>query len=200
MRTQVYLMRHGHSLANAADLIVSDPEQGCRSYGLSSLGQQQVDRAVRSAGFPGNLRIYASDFLRTRETAERVRESLGCPPVTLDERLRERFFGQLEGGAGQDYARVWEHDDLHAEQTPWGVESPSHLVERLSRFVLEKLQQHPQETLLLVSHGDPLRFLQLWAEGMDLRRHRQISHFEPAEIRRVAAAVAGHAPPGEHQR
>ena len=39
------------------------------------------------------------------------------------------------------------------------------------------------QTLLLVSHGDPLRFLQLLMADRSLKEHLRVALFRPAEIR-----------------
>ena len=97
--------------------------------------------------------------------------------------LRERFFGKLEAGSSENYAKVWAHDDSDTINTPFGVESPRYLVHRLSRVVNDLEAQHQGVFVLLVSHGDPLRFLQVSMAGRNLTEHMKVRHFAPAEIR-----------------
>ena len=67
-----------------------------------------------------------------------------------------------------------------------GAESPRQLALRLSRTLEKLTHQHAQaQEVLLVSHGDTLRFLQLVANDLPLTDHMKISHFQPAEIRRL---------------
>ncbi|MBS2037711.1 histidine phosphatase family protein [bacterium] len=181
MNNRYFLMRHGESEANLADKIISSPEQGCQAYGLSPLGQQQAEENARASGLGPETRILCSDFLRTRQTAEIAARVLGCPPPRLEVRLRERFFGAWEGSSARNYEPVWLQDE--SGQTQPGVESAQDLTARLAALV-EELEKEPGEhCFLLVSHGDPLRFLQIWALARPTTAHQSLPHFRPAEIR-----------------
>lgn len=186
MRNRYYLMRHGESRANQADKIISAPENGCSGYGLSDLGRAQAERWARESGLGANTRIVCSDFLRTRETAEIAAATLGCAAPVQDIRLRERHFGCWEGTSAANYEPVWRRDE--AEESGDGVETPTHLTARLSALVEELEGREEGQCFLLVSHGDPLRFLQLWAQGRPTREHQSIRHFSPAEIRLLGDA------------
>ncbi len=176
-------MRHGQSQANVADLIISSPELGCGGYGLTELGREQAREWALQSGLSGPLLVYASDFLRTRQTAEIASQVLVCPPPQWEVRLRERFFGEWERTSARHYEPVWDLDGQDSGHTQGGVESALALTARLAALIEELEMRHQDQTVLLVSHGDPLRFLQLWASGRDPRAHQSIRHFSPAEIR-----------------
>lgn len=179
-------MRHGESLANLADKIISAPENGCDGYGLSELGREQAQRLALASGLGAETRILCSDFLRTRQTAEIAAAALGCSPPVLERRLRERFFGRWEGTSAANYEPVWQRDEK--EEGGDGVESPAELTARLSAIIEELEGRESGRCFLLVSHGDPLRFLQLWALGRPTREHQSIRHFAPAEVRPLREA------------
>ena len=87
--TTFYALRHGHSLANQAGIIASNPATACTQYGLSS------DKGFPQAVAAGNeiwntarqqqqkqpqkviiVQLVSSDFKRAVETAETVRKTL----------------------------------------------------------------------------------------------------------------------------
>jgi probable phosphoglycerate mutase len=109
------VMRHGESKANASGIIVGriETDRG-GDYGLSELGRRQAAAAARACGLPADTVICSSDFSRARQTAEIVRAQLGAPPVVAAPALRERCFGDLEGSATGNYARVWAADEARA--------------------------------------------------------------------------------------
>lgn len=183
MNNRYFLMRHGESQANLADLIISSPENGCKSYGLSPLGREQAKRSAASFGLGNETLILASDFLRTQETAAIVRETLACGPVRDDIRLRERYFGRYEKQSSACYQPVWALDSADPSHTYGEVESLKNLAQRLTNLIEDLETQHAGASFLLVSHGDPLRILQTWAAGLELTEHNTIAHFSPAEIR-----------------
>jgi broad specificity phosphatase PhoE len=183
MTNRYYLMRHGESQANKANLIVSEPEVGCKLYGLTPVGRQQAKESAEKSGLGSDTVIISSDFLRAKETAKVVRETLGCRKLLFEEGLRERYFGELEGDSGQRYRELWARDNVDPVHTSFGAESPKQLAARLRKTMERLEEQFKDSTLLLVSHGDTLRFLQLTMAERPLTEHLEIAVFEKAEIR-----------------
>lgn len=183
MVNRYFLMRHGESQANRADLIISDPQVGCKLYGLTNTGKAQARASAEASGLTAETRIVCSDFKRARETARVVQQVLGVRDVQVEPGLRERYFGKLDGQSGSRYQEVWAVDSVELANTPFGAESPLYLARRLQKTMQKLEQQFQNETLLLVSHGDPLRFLQLLMSDRSLKEHAQLALFEPAEIR-----------------
>lgn len=183
MNNRYFLMRHGESQANRANMIISAPETGCRLYGLTARGREQAEASARASQLPAKTLVYCSDFVRAKETATIAAQTLGCDTPVVEEGLRERYFGQLEGEQGERYREVWKQDEFDPDKPLYGAESSRHLVFRLSKVIKRLEEQHKDEDILLVSHGDPLRFLQLWAAERPLTEHLGIKLFEPAEIR-----------------
>jgi len=101
--TRLFVLRHGASLANAAGLIVSSLENGLLPrYALAPAGEEQARQAgaallawLSANGFDSaSVRAVASPFSRTVQTAHAALAQLGLEAaVTIDEGLRERFFG-----------------------------------------------------------------------------------------------------------
>lgn len=185
MRNRYFLMRHGQSEANRQNLIISDPKIGCEQYGLTEEGRRQARESARKVTLPPETVIVSSDFLRARETAQIAREVYRCPEIRMHQGLRERYFGRLEGTSCDRYHEVWEKDSHDPDHTPFAAESPRHLVSRLKRTVEQLEEEFNNNTVLLVSHGDPLRFLQLFTNQRALTEHMELLHFGPAEIREL---------------
>ncbi|RDB44553.1 histidine phosphatase family protein [Halomonas sp. DQ26W] len=180
-RNQYLLMRHGHSQANATGLIVSTPECGLTAFGLSPWGVSQLDTLLADWSWPTPTRIYHSDFLRTTETAALVATHFGLP-LQRETRLRERNFGDFEGRGDDRYPQVWTLDARNAEHIEHGVESVASVADRMLE-VIESLEQALDgETVLLVSHGDPLQILLACLEGRPLSRHRDRKPLAPASL------------------
>ncbi len=175
------LMRHGHSQANAADLIISHPDLGRDDYGLSPTGQAQLDALLANWAWPVPDRILHSDFLRTTQTATRIARHFGVE-ATPEHDLRERHFGDLDGGSAERYVDIWTRDAENPDHQAWGVESVTAVAGRLCS-VIERLEHsRTSETILLVSHGDPLQILLTALKGGPLNRHRDRPALAPASI------------------
>ena len=180
------IMRHGQSKANARGIIVSRIENDRRGdYGLSELGRQQALAAARGCGLPGNTIICSSDFSRARQTAEIVRAHLGAPEVVTAEALRERYFGDWEGSATGNYARVWAADETDPGQAGGNVEPATAVLDRSTAFVMDLERRYSGRDILLVSHGDTLQILRAGFLRMSPSEHRSLPELKTAEIRRL---------------
>lgn len=175
------LMRHGHSEANLAGRIVSTPARGVGGCGLSARGRDQLVEVLAGWRWARPQRVVHSDFLRTTETAERIARHFGLG-LEADTRLRERHFGDLEGEGDARYAEVWARDSRDSAHRYAGVESVVEVAARMMAVIEELERAHTGETLLLVSHGDPLQILLTALEGRDLARHREREPLAPASI------------------
>ena len=183
-RNRYLLMRHGHSQANQQGVIVSSPERGIESFGLSEHGEQQLAQLVADWQWPVPTRVVHSDFLRTRQTAAHVAARFGLVP-SVDTRLRERNFGELEGQGDDHYPSVWALDAEDAEHRYYQVEALSGVASRMQAVIAEWEQQVSGETILLVSHGDPLQILLTALANKPLTQHREQPALLPASITQV---------------
>lgn len=182
-----HVMRHGHSMANEAGRVVSDPAVGIDGFGLSGTGRREVRHSLASRPmFDPGLRIISSDFLRARQTAEIAHALAGCRhPIRFDSRLRERWFGDHDGGGADAYPGVWARDAVDPSHTDGNVESANAVGHRV-RSVLDELERDfDDETFLLVAHGDTLQILLAICAGRPVSAHREIPHLDTAEIRSV---------------
>jgi len=173
--TSIYLIRHGE---------YENPEYvnpgRLSGFPLSKKGREQVRKLTQ---YFKNLKIavlYSSPLLRTRQTAEILSEALDLP-ILFDDRLLEvntmldgesmQIFDDTEGGLSYQ-------PDLYA----LGAESMEDQVSRMSEFIEEKRHQHEGKEVVVVTHGDPLRFVTMKYMGMPIS-------FEAS--RSVATPLAG---------
>ena len=204
LRNHFFALRHGQSEANVAGIIASDPAIASTKYGLSELGQQQARAAAQSIvqfyqqqqAYEG-IAVISSDLLRAKETAECVVEAVthrkadataGTIPlytnsVVLDPRLRERGFGEWDGGSDAHYEQVWKDDALDSSHTNRGVEAVDSVTQRATACVLELDQKLNNHMIVLTAHGDVLQILQTAFLRWPGTRHRTVKHLETATLR-----------------
>ena len=180
------VLRHGRSLANEAGIIVSDPVAGRRAgTGLSSAGRRQVRAAVSAvAGLLGpSTVIVSSPLSRAVESATIACSVLAAGTPALDDRLRERYFGQLDGGPDSAYPAVWAADARDSTTSELGVEPADDVLDRTTALVADLERRHCGATILLVAHGDVLQILECAFGGLDAGSHRQLDPLPTAGIR-----------------
>lgn len=109
-RNTYYLLRHGRSTANEADVIVSRPDEGrLGKWGLTDEGRRQAQAAGvelrrllgAAADHPAALLLLASPFSRTLQTATEAGAALGVAEGDPRLQVRCMFFRQGPSAVGR---------------------------------------------------------------------------------------------------
>ncbi|MGB4270743.1 MAG: histidine phosphatase family protein [Spirochaetota bacterium] len=184
LHNQYFLMRHAQSVANEKHIIVSNPASALEHYGLTPLGEKQVMQAIAHNKWLDSINyIYTSDFLRAYQTASLVGQMVKVP-ILVDYRLRERYFGQLEGTDSENYHKVWDMDcSKEFDVACYNVESIHAVAQRMLSFVLDCEKNLTNHNILVVSHGDPLQILYAIASGLTAHQFKSLPPFTNAEVR-----------------
>lgn len=177
-----YFMRHGESEANVAGIIVSNPEQGCRAFGLTEKGRQQVLCSIKGLAKIRFDVIICSDFLRARQSAEIVAEWHNLPAPIINPGLRERWFGDWDGQSDIHYQDVWNNDITPDPNNDKNVEPVEKVLQRGLDVIKQLEQEYSDKLILLVSHGDMLQILRTAFKGAPASQHRKLPHHQTAQI------------------
>src|SRR3989344_7423701 len=107
--------------------------------------------------------IFASPFLRTKETAELISERLGVSRenIKVDPRLGEINTGVFAEGDQSQYHAYYKNTLEKFEKSPPEGESLTDLKKRMWNAVSEIERRYQNKTILMVSHEYPLWML--WA-------------------------------------
>src|SRR5258707_13615641 len=155
MLETVILARHGESTYSVDGLVNGDPavhipltEQGraeARALGEALRGRE-LDLCV------------TSDFERAEETADLALAGRDVPRLVVPE-LGDIRMGSYEGKTLEEY-RAWAHHSPPGLEGPGGGESR---VEALTRFLkgFALVAARLEQTVLVVSHGLPIRYVLL---------------------------------------
>jgi uncharacterized phosphatase len=141
--TRISLVRHGQTDWNLAKRI-----QGSSDIPLNDTGRAQAEATgVAMAGGSYDA-IYASPLGRATETAEIIASHTGLDaPLPLPE-VAERNYGEAEGMTGAEILARW------PEGTPVpGRETRDAVVARALPALIELGEKHPDESIVVVSHG-----------------------------------------------
>jgi broad specificity phosphatase PhoE len=156
---RVILVRHGESEFSARDACNGDPLAA--SGGLTALGREQARALARDlASAPVDLCV-ATEFARTRETADLALAGRDVPRLVVPE-LNDIRFGRFEGAPLAEY-RVWAHSAGPGDVCPGGGESRAQAALRFAagyRAILGR----PEATALVVAHALPIRYA-VWASA-----------------------------------
>ena len=155
---RLFLVRHGITDHNSTHKFL-----GHTDVELSEEGFRQVeklrDRMVKEKFDV----VYSSDLKRARATAEVISAGHGAEIINCSE-LREINYGETEsltyGEIKQKYPELAEAiNQLSPELSFPGGESLQGFITRTLKF-MDRLNQHaPQQRILIVAHGGPMRTL-----------------------------------------
>ncbi len=172
MNTTLIFVRHGQSEANTDKYFA-----GHYDAPLTALGLQQAEKmTVFLKNYPITA-IFSSDLSRASDTALPIASHFRLSVVT-DERLREvhaghwqrKSFSYLDNNS--DYMRWRTGASSYA---PQGGESISDLFFRVDTAIQEIVQNHPGETVAIVTHATPIRVLKTKWQGVPLSELSNVS-------------------------
>lgn len=146
---RVLFVRHGESEKNVALNL------GTKESRLTDHGREMAQATAKKLGKEKVVAIYASPLERTQETASIINAVLGLE-VKTDERLREIGFGLMEGKTEAEFHAFFPFNADRWTLKPEGGENFSDVRKRMVEFLREMDVKHSGETVVVVSHGDPI--------------------------------------------
>ena len=165
--TEIILIRHGETEWNSQQRM-----QGHSNSDLSSVGQAQIQALGQwMKNVPFDL-IYSSDSPRAKQTAEAITQFSGHE-LQFDQRLREKNLGVFEGLTSEE-ARERHPEVFRLFKTAGSTyvidegESTQQLQDRALEIVNEIRIKHPEERVLLVTHGGFIRVVMKHSLGLSL--------------------------------
>ena len=191
LKNRYFVLRHGESKANVLEIILSHLKDGKKEeFTLSEKGVQQVGDSVKKAKsndwLDENTIIYSSPFSRCKKTAEIAKDILGVKDeIIFDDRLRERWFGELDKTHNSNYHKVWSKDGDNPNHKDFGSESAMEVGERIVSLFNDLEEKYKNRNILLVSHADVLLILEAHINGNSPATHRSLEYLLNAEIRKL---------------
>ncbi len=143
--TRLFIMRHGTTQESKQGIIT-----GQRDVPLAEDAYTHLSPSLEALIKKGPKRIFCSDLLRAKQTANIVAEHFGLPAPLLEPRLRERCWGIWQGQPRNT------NPSLSDDEAPEGGESLNTLKQRVFCAVDEIIQQHGTDSLV-ITHAGPIR-------------------------------------------
>ncbi len=172
MKQRIFVLRHGQDRDNVHGIL-----NGTRDMPLTPLGKRQASKAgIRLKG-KGITVVCASPQKRAKATAKLAMEKIGIPAgqLKLYSGLKERECGLLTGKYHKDiYAMSLKMfccpNGIRIIETAPGAETLPALYCRAKKTLRKLKQDHPSQTLLLVTHGHTGMMLRAAYYNMGWRR------------------------------
>lgn len=154
----IYLTRHGETEWNKKKLI-----QGIMDIPLNKKGEIQAKDLSKKLSHVKFTAVFSSDLIRAKRTAEIITLEKKIA-VKTTKALRERYFGKYQGlSFGEKKNKNIRELINKLKSAPQSVkneiESDEVIVGRLLTFLREIAVAYQGKTVLIVTHGGPIRTL-----------------------------------------
>lgn len=146
---RIVFIRHGESEANVLEEVNDNP---ARIVNLTEKGREQAIAAGEALRGTPFVHAYASEFPRTRQTAEIILRQQGCA-LSIDSRINERRSG-MDGLPVRMFNDLVRPDRLRIR--PAHGESFLEQMGRVRSFLDDLAESHHRGPVLAVSHQDPI--------------------------------------------
>lgn len=157
--TTFYIVRHGESEANAADIVGGNPK-------LTKKGIEQIEKVAKELAHIHFDAVYSSDFIRAHHTAQIIIANKNINVVS-HVFLRERSYGDKEGMTGREYKQMLRdlypifdrlsHDGKMKFRYYDTYENSQEMMTRFIIFLKKLAIRHRGKTVLIGSHGSMMR-------------------------------------------
>ena len=160
-----FMMRHGEGEHNVQGVLNTNVEN---PYHLTEKGRAVAAKHGKALKSKKIEAIYASDFTRTKETAEIVAQAIGYPveKIIYDKRLREINAGEFDGKPLAEYRAFFKSPEERFTMAPKGGETTDDVKKRVVDFMQEVDAEYKDKNILIVSHDDPLFFMRVGSLGL----------------------------------
>lgn len=173
---KVYYVRHGQTDWNLARRM----QGGGTEKELNETGLKQAEETRKELENVDYDIVIRSPMHRAEQTAEIINQGRNVP-IIVDERMRERKLGELEGHPITDEmeSRIWNYE-LNAPIN--GGESLHEFEKRILDFLEDIKQKYKDKTVLIVAHGGVAKVLKAHLYGMPKSKDLSEIKMENCEI------------------
>ncbi|MFD1713498.1 histidine phosphatase family protein [Amnibacterium flavum] len=175
--TRLELVRHGQTDWNLQGRI-----QGTSDIPLNDTGRRQAREAGQRLAAEHWDAIVSSPLSRALETAQIIAAEIGLDDIEIIDDLRERSYGTAEGLSGVELDALRQRGE-HIQ----GREKRSHVVARARPALVELAERHPDQSVLVVTHGGVIGSLvrdvtaYAWPEPGQMISNASSQHFAYAD-------------------
>ncbi len=140
-------------------------------FGLSNEGIQQAQRTSELLSKKPIVAVFSSPMLRARQTAKFILAKHPHLSLKISQFVHETHT-PFDGQPGSiPAARNW---DVYTGSPP-EFEQPLNILTRTQKFVARARQKYAGQHIVIVTHGDVVLFMVLWAKQMPITIEQKVN-------------------------
>lgn len=172
---EIYVVRHGQT-----DFNIKKVFQGHIDIPLNEVGKEQAkETALKFKNIDVDM-ILASPLQRALQTAEPISQITGIP-ITIEESLIERSFGDMEGKQNREDWNIKMMLDYEKNYDLEHIEPIQSLFKRIYDFLDEITEKYHNKRVVLVTHGAVSQPIECYFNGMPTII--DFEHLEPLTLK-----------------
>ena len=134
-------------------------------FRLSDLGRQQAERTAAYLADVPIACVYTSPQLRARQTAKVIASRHSDVPIVITRSLSEVH----TSAQGTPFSQLGAAVNIYEPPKAATDETIPQVFARMHRALRRAIREHPEQTTVLVSHADPIMFLRVGLQGLELK-------------------------------
>jgi isoleucyl-tRNA synthetase len=175
-----FAVRHGESLKNKKNITSCWPEKIICP--LTEKGRRQTKAAAKKLKKENIDLIFASDLLRTKQTAEIIGKELGLK-IKFDKRLREINDGIFNGKKISEFGKFMNQEKKLSPEEFYatrfkvavpGGETYANTAKRMLDFITDIEKRYPGKNILIIGHERPITLLEKMLSGQSFEEFAKI--------------------------
>ena len=173
----IYVIRHGQTDYNVKRIF-----QGQTDIPLNETGKQQAQEMAEKFKNLKIDNILASPLSRAYQTANYISKVTGIS-VEIEEGLKERFFGQMEGQTNKDDCNIEMLLDYQKNYDLYDVEPVQSLFQRVGDSLSSIIEKYKGKNIVLVTHAGVTQAIDFYFNGMPENNEIERLTLKNCEIR-----------------
>lgn len=189
LNNKYYTLRHGQTIYQKENRKMNYDAKENPFIILTEEGEQMVKDSAEKLKAENITLIFSSPYKRTKKTAEITADILEIKEINHDQRLVDINLGIFMGRSMEESHNFYLNGDKKFDNRPEGGESWNDILSRTKSFLDEIEKKYINETILIISHADPIWLMVGYLRGyesegifLEAREDRENSYPRVAQV------------------
>ena len=190
-----FLVRHGEAEHNVKDILSNKADN---PHHITEKGKKEIEDAIKQIKDKKIDVIYSSPFVRTKESAEMISESLGIKEIIYDDRIGEVNTGDLNLMPTAEYHKMFPTVENRFDEAPKNGETLMQMKNRVTGFLYDIDKKYSGKNILVVTHEFVIWLMNAGAIGalktqaVQMKENKKDEFIKNGEIQTLEFAPISH--------
>ena len=174
----IYVIRHGQTDYNVRKLF-----QGQMDINLNEVGKKQAEETAKKFEGVKIDNIISSPLSRAYKTAQYI-SKVTKTPIKIEEGLKERSFGQMEGKENREDCNIEMMLDNERNYDLYEIEPIQEFFNRVGICLEKIISKYKNKDIVLVTHAGVTQAIEFYFNGMPADKNLEAYALKNCEVRK----------------